>query len=75
MFKPTSDPSRHESEFVPYPFRPFWHPNSSALPTTHEDTKELDRLSQKLDFAEKKIIEYAQLSEFFTFRQTSLVYH
>jgi hypothetical protein len=54
---------------MPYSFRPFWQPNSQGGPAYAD----ISLLSQKLDTAEKKVFEYAQLSVSKTFHQTSAI--
>ena len=46
--------------------RPFWHPNSQAsfpLAPHQDGMPQVESLTQKLDIAEKKNNEYAQLSQ------------
>jgi hypothetical protein len=65
---PMANPSEHPAISVPYPFRPFWQPNSRAFSPMplHQGIPQLERLTQKLDKAEKKIDEYLRLSGFTT---------
>jgi hypothetical protein len=70
MFEPTSNLSHHGTNSASYIFRSSSQPNIQGI-----SYADITLLSQKLDTAEKKVIEYALLSKFFTFRQTSLVNH
>lgn len=57
--------------FVPYPFRPFWQPNSrTSLPVFTE----LERITQKLNTAEKKVDEYARLGGFYAILSSKSAY-